>query len=267
MATKTSVPIVSARYHRASIDSAVVSKPGEIAQFRTKCSSCHLRELCLPCCGLSRSEMDIAERLAFTRSRVRRGESLYRTGDRFTSLYAVRNGFFKATVLLEDGRRDQLTGFSMTGEVLGMDGIGTSLHVCNAIALEDSDICAIPFAGLQELAQEIPSLQRQIHKTMSREIVREQGLMLLLGSMNAEERLAMFLLNLSKRFAAGGYSPSEFNLRMTRDEIGSYLGMNLETVSRTFSRFQEERLIDVRQKSIRIVDSAGLGRVLGRGLG
>jgi CRP/FNR family transcriptional regulator len=230
------------------------------------CSTCNLRELCPPCCGLTRAEMDVADRLVFNRPRVRRGESLYRTGDRFTSLYAVRNGFFKSTALLENGR-DQVTGFSMTGEVLGMDGIGPERHSCNTIALEDSDVCAISFARLQELAHEIPSLQRHFHKTMSREIVREHGVMLLLGSMNADERLAMFLLNLSQRFAARGYSPSEFNLRMTREEIGSYLGLKLETVSRTFSKFQEEGMIGVQQKFIRILDSACLARVMGRQLG
>jgi CRP/FNR family transcriptional regulator len=264
MTTNTSVRIIHAR-RRAPIDSAVAPESGKIAQCRTMCSTCNLRELCLPCCGLTRSEMNVADRLVFNRSRVRRGESLYRTGDRFTSLYAVRNGFFKSTALLENGR-DQVTGFSMTGEVLGMDGIGPERHTCNTIALEDSDVCAIPFARLQELAHEIPSLQRQFHKMMSREIVREHGMMLLLGSMNAEERLAMFLLNLSQRFAARGYSPSEFNLRMTREEIGSYLGLKLETVSRTFSKLQEEGLIVVQQKFIRVLDSAGLERVMGREL-
>jgi CRP/FNR family transcriptional regulator, anaerobic regulatory protein len=251
---------------RAPGDSAAAPTPGKITQSGTMCSTCNLRELCLPCCGLTRSEMDVADRLVFSRTRVRRGENLYRSGDRFTSLYAVRNGFFKSTALLENGR-DQVTGFSMTGEVLGMDGIGPERHTCNTIALEDSDICAIPFARLQELAQELPSLQRQFHKTMSREIVREHGVMLLLGSMNADERLAMFLLNLSQRFAARGYSPSEFNLRMTREEIGSYLSLTLETVSRTLSKFQQEGLIGVRQKFVRILDSAGLERVMGRGPG
>jgi len=147
-----------------------------------------------------------------------------------------------------------------------MDGIAPERHTCNTIALEDSDVCAIPFARLQELAHEIPGLQHHFHRMMSREIVREHGVMLLLGSMNAEERLAMFLLNLSQRLAARGYSPSEFNLRMTREEIGSYLGLKLETVSRTFSKFQEEGLIGVQQKFIRIRDSAGLERVMGREL-
>jgi CRP/FNR family transcriptional regulator len=251
---------------RAPVDFAAAPESGNIAQCTSMCSTCNLRELCPPCCGLTRSALDVADRLVFNRWRVRRSECLYRTGDRFTSLYAVRSGFFKSTAVLENGR-NQVTGFTMTGEILGMDGIGPEQHTCDTIALEDSDVCAIPYARLQELAHEIPSLQRQFHKTMSREIVREHGVMLLLGSMNADERLAIFLLNLSQRFAARGYSPSEFNLRMTREEIGSYLGLKLETVSRTFSKFQEEGLIGVQQKFIRVLDSAGLERVMGRELG
>ena len=201
------------------------------------CPACNLRGLCTPCCGLTRSEIDVAGRLVFNRLHVRRGESLYRSGERFTSLYAVRSGFFKSTAQRENACH-QVLRFSMTDDVLGMDSIGPGRHVCNTVALEDSDVCAIPFAGLQGLAHEIPGLQRQLHKTMSREIVREHGQMLLLGSMNAQERLAMFLLDMSRRFARRGYSPSEFNLRMTREDLGSYLGEKLETVSRTFSKFQ-----------------------------
>ena len=248
---------------RAPVESPAVPEAGDIAQCRTICSSCNLRELCLPCCALTRSEMDVADRLVFSRSRLRRGDCLYRAGERFSSLYAVRNGFFKSTAMLDNGR-DQVTRFSMTGEVLGLDGIGPERHSCNTIAVEDSEVCAIPFAGLQALAQEIPSLQRHFFKMMSREIEREHGVMLQLGSMNAEERLAMFLLDLSQRFAARGYSRSEFNLRMTRADIGSYLGLKLETVSRTFSKFQEQGLIIVQQKWIRIRDSAALKRVMGR---
>lgn len=244
--------------------SAVSPKPDTIANLKTECSKCNLRGLCMPCCGLTHPEIALANRLAFTRLRVRRGESLYRTGERFSALYAVRKGFFKSVILLEDGRRDQVTGYAMAGEIVGMDGIATEQHSCNTIALEDSDVCAIPFAKLQELAQEIPGLQRHLYKTMSREIVREHGVMLLLGSMNADERLAMFLLNMSRRFASHGYSPSAFNLRMSRDEIGSYLGVKLETVSRTLSKFQAQELIRVHQKSIHILDSDGLAQIIGR---
>jgi len=265
MAARTNVRSTPVR-RRAYAGTAATSQQGNIAYFKTPCSTCKLRELCPPCCGLSGSEMDVANRLSFHRSRLRRGQSLYRTDDRFTSLYALRGGFFKFTILLQDGRRDQVTGFSMTGELLGVDGIATERHTCNAIALEDSEVCAIPFAALQRLVHEIPSLQHQFHKTMSREIVREHGMLLLLGRMNADERLATFLLNLSQRFAGHGCSPSEFNMRMTREEVGSYLGLSLETVSRTLSKFQEEGLISVQQKIIYLLDNAGLKRVIGREL-
>jgi CRP/FNR family transcriptional regulator len=236
---------------------------GDIAQLRTKCSTCNLRELCAPCCGLTRFERNAAERLVFNRSRVRCGQSLFHMEDRFTSLYAVRDGFFKSVGLLEGGR-DQIIGISIPGDILGMDGIGPGRHTSNAVALENSEVCAINYAGLQELAYTIPSLQRQLYKMMGREIVHKQGVMLQLGSMNAEERLAILLLDLSRRFAARGYPSAEFNLRMSREEIGSYLNLKIETVSRTFSKFQERGLIDAKQKFIRILDGVGLERVLGR---
>jgi CRP/FNR family transcriptional regulator, anaerobic regulatory protein len=222
-----------------------------------RCSTCNLRELCLPR-GLAAGDQDVIDDIVFTRKRIKRGEALYRNGSGFESLYAVRSGFFKSRVLLEDGR-DQVTGFHMAGEILGMDGIGTDIHSADLIALEDSEVCVIPYARLEQ-----PGLQRQLHKVMSRELVRDQGVMMLLGTMRAEERLAAFLLNLSQRFTARGYSPSEFHLRMTRDEIGSYLGLSLETVSRLFSRFQDDGLIAVQQKHVRIHDIPGLKAAMTR---
>lgn len=263
MAIKTRARIGRAEF-LAPADSVVAPKSDNIAHVKHLCSACNLRELCSPWCGLTRLEMDVVNDLVSKRLHVRRGETLYRTGDCFTSLYAVRLGFFKATVLLENGRRDQVTGFAMSGDVMGMGGIGLGRYTCNTIALEDSDVCAILFAKLQEQAHKYPNLQHQFHKTMSREIARENGVMLKLGSMYAEERLAIFLLNLSKRYAARGYSSSELNLRMTRDEIGSYLGLKLETVSRIFAKFQEEGLISVQVRFICILDSVGLERVIGR---
>ncbi len=175
----------------------------------------------------------------------------------------MKTGFFKTDVLLEDGR-DQVTGFQMAGEILGMDGISNEAHTCNAVALEDSEVCSIPYARLEELSSEIRTLQHHFHKVMSREIVRDHGVMMLLGTMRAEERLAAFLLNLSQRFNARGYSSSEFHLRMTREEIGSFLGLKLETVSRAFSHFQDAGLISVQQKHIRILDVPGLRKLMQR---
>lgn len=227
-----------------------------VSQLKAACSNCNLRELCLPL-NLSDEEMLKLDDLVSTRRRIKRGEHLYRAGQEFDSIYAIRSGFFKTDVLLEDGR-DQVTGFQMTGELMGLDGIGSERHTCNAIALEDSEVCAIPFSRLEHLCREIVTLQHHFHKVMSREIVRDHGVMMLLGTMRAEERLAAFLLNLSQRFTARGFSHAEFYLRMTREEIGSYLGLKLETVSRAFSRFQEEGLIAVQQKHIRILSVSGL---------
>jgi CRP/FNR family transcriptional regulator len=234
--------------------------PVTLVSIKVACSQCSLRELCLSE-GLSKEELAKLDGLVGTRRKLRRGQHLYRAGDPFEALYAVRTGFFKTDVLIEDGR-DQVTGFQMTGEILGMDGISTEAHSCNAVALEDSEVCLIPFAQLEHLSREIKALQHNFNKVMSRELVRDQGLMMLLGTMRAEERLAAFLLNMSQRFTLRGYSPAEFHLRMTREEIGSYLGLKLETVSRAFSRFQEEGYIAVQQKHIRILDIEGLRQLL-----
>ena len=152
----------------------------------------------------------------------------------------------------------------MMGELLGMDAIGSSKHMCDAVALEDSDVCEIPFGDLEQLSRDIPTLQQHFHRIMSREIARDYGVMLLLGSMRAEERLAAFLLNLSQRFAARGYSAIRFNLRMTREEIGSYLGLKLETISRAFSHFQSEGMITVQNKSVEIKQLERLRGLIGK---
>ncbi|MBI2319996.1 MAG: helix-turn-helix domain-containing protein, partial [Betaproteobacteria bacterium] len=197
---------------------------------------------------------------------VRRGESLYRAGERFSAIYAIRTGFFKSNVIMEDGR-DQVTGFHMPGDIVGMDGIGSERHSSNIVALEDGEVCTIPFSRIEEILNEVRGFQRQFHRMMSREILRDQGVMMLLGSLCAEERIAVFLLNLSQRFMARGYSPSEFHLRMTREEIGSFLGLKLETVSRIFRKFQQEKLISVHLKRICILDMDGLQSALSRDTG
>ncbi len=225
------------------------------------CAACNLHELCLSN-GFNEEELQRVERLVYARRRVKRGEPLFNAGDDFSSVYAIRSGFFKTTLLNDDGR-EQVTGFYMAGELLGMDGIGAGRHHGDAVALEDSEVCVMPFSLIEDIGREIPALQRNLHCVLSREIVRDRGVMMLLGSMRAEERLATFLLNLSKRFQRRGYSSSDFHLRMTREEIGSYLGLKLETVSRLFSKFQDDGLIEVQQKHVRILDTPGLEQVLG----
>jgi CRP/FNR family transcriptional regulator len=227
---------------------------------KVACSNCNLRELCMPL-SLNESEMERVDEVVATRRKVARGENLFRNGDKFNSLFAIRTGFFKTRISAEDGR-DQVTGFQMAGEMIGLDGIVSDRHTCDAVALEDAEVCVMPFDRIEELSREITSLQRHVHKIMSREIVRENGVMLLLGSMRAEERLAAFLLNLVQRLHARGFSQSELVLRMTREEIGSYLGLKLETVSRTFSKFVEEGIIEVKQRHVRIVNADGLKRIV-----
>jgi len=236
--------------------------PSLSTQLKVACSNCNLRELCLPV-DLSDSEMHRLEELSNNKRTYATGDYLYRTGDRFKSLHAIRSGSFKTRVLHEDGR-EQVTGFLMAGEIIGLDAISTDAHTCEAVAMEDSEVCELPFVKLEELSRDIPSLQRHLHKIMSREIVRDQGIMLLLGSMRAEERLAAFLLNLSTRNAAHGMSATQLKLRMSRLEIGSYLGLKLETISRAFSHFQEDGLIQVKARSVEILDMPRLRVLVGK---
>ena len=230
------------------------------SQMKTLCSTCSLRELCLPV-GLMPNEFEQLDAVIRQSRRLKKGEYLFRAGEPFSSLYAIRTGFFKTTVASQDGR-DQVTGFFMSGELIGMDGICSHVHSCDAVALEDSEVCELPFAHMENLGQRIPSLQTHFFRLMSREIVRDQGVMLLLGNMRAEERLAAFLLNLSNRLYSRGFAANDFILRMSREEIGSYLGLKLETVSRTLSKFHHEGLILVEHKHIQILEPQTLKKMV-----
>jgi len=227
--------------------------------FKVACSNCNLRELCMPI-GLDVEEIKKLDEMIEKRRQVKQGQMLYANGDAFTSLYAIRTGFFKTCVANEDGR-EQVTGFQMAGEIIGLDGIVSDQHSCNAVALEDAEVCIMPFANVEELSREIPALQRHVHRIMSREIVRENGMMMMLGNMRAEERLAAFLLNLVQRLHARGFSQSEMILRMTREEIGSYLGLKLETISRTFSKLSDDGIIEVKQRYVKILASDALKKI------
>ena len=233
-----------------------------IPALKSRCSSCSMRELCLPV-GLTPDELAELDKAVEERTRIRKGETLYRAGDAFRALYAVRLGTFKTTVLAEDGR-EQIAGYHLQGDLLGLDGLGTERHGCSAVALEDSEVCPIAFSSLEEVARSVPPLRHNLHQFLARKISHDHGVMLLLGSMNAEERLASFLLSLSARYRARGYSSTAFVLRMTREEIGSYLGLKLETVSRLFSRFQESGVIEVRSREVKLVDLPALRKLAGR---
>ena len=224
------------------------------------CSNCKVRNLCLPI-GLSPREIDRFDDLVVARIKVKRGETLIRNGEKFTGLYAIRTGFFKTRVISVVGR-EQVTDFPMAGDIIGMDGIETGRHAGDAIALEDSEVCVMPFAQVEELSREVSALQHHIHKIMSQEIVRQRALMLSIGSLRSEERIAAFLLNLTQRLHARGYSQTELVLRMTREDIGSLLCVNLETVSRTFSRFAADGILVVKHKHLHILDMVALQNVV-----
>lgn len=223
------------------------------------CVTCRVRSLCLPGAADGDEALPVDE-LVTTRKRVHDGEHVFRAGDPFDALYAVRSGFFKSDMVAADGRT-QVTGFPMAGDCVGMDGIGAGTHTQNVVALETGEVCVVPYAHLQELCIRSAALYQQFNRLMGREIVREQQLMLLLGSMQAEAKVAEFLLSLSRRFAARGYSSTEFNLWMTRSEIGSYLGLKLETVSRILSRLHRLGAIRAKARHVTILDPAALHKL------
>jgi CRP/FNR family transcriptional regulator, anaerobic regulatory protein len=224
------------------------------------CSTCKLSGMCLSA-GLEARSMLQLDELVKTRIRLRKGDTLYRAGGRFSALYSIRSGSCKTVILAEDGK-EQIAGYHMTGEVIGIDGIGDERHECEAIALEDTEVCVLPFDQLTRIARDDHMFQRNLHRVLSQEIARQRRLMLLLGTLHADQRVAAFLLDLSRRYQSRGYSASEFVLRMTREEIGSYLGLKLETVSRLLSRFQREGLIQVLGRVIRLLDQVMLRQLL-----
>jgi CRP/FNR family transcriptional regulator len=216
------------------------------------CASCSLHKLCLPT-GLDEKDMGKLDKIIGRRRKVMRDARLYRQDDPFTKLYAVRVGHFKTFQVNPSGDQ-QITGFQMPGELLGMDAIGSNRHHCDAVALEDSEVCEIPFARLEKLLVEIPGLLRHFHRLMSQEIAREQNAMLLLGGMRAEQRLASFLVNIGARYAMRGYSPANFQLRMMREEIGNFLGLTIESISRMLGRFKKSGLLRVSNREIEVLD-------------
>ena len=233
-----------------------IAKGFQVHASPVACANCMQRTHCLPS-KFNAQELGAVDEAVEVRKTIKRGMSLFRNGEPFVALYAVRTGFFKTIVTSSDGR-DQVTGFHMAGEILGLDGFMSDQHHCEAIALEDAEICMISPAQLEADQAVARQFQKHVYHLMSSEIVREQSIMLLLGHMRAEERVAAFLNNLVKRLHARGYSRSELVLRMTRDEIGSYLGLKLETVSRVFSKLCSEGVLDVNVRKVRILNQCAL---------
>jgi len=218
-----------------------------------------VRELCLPV-AFTDDEVKQFDALLTHRTKLKKQDILFRGGEPFHALYAVQFGSLKTVVLADDGR-EQVIGYHMLGDIIGFDGIDNNEHHAGAIALEDTQVCALPFHSITNLARSIPALQRHLHHMLSTELSRAQSAMLMLGTMHAAERVAMFLLNLADRYRRRGYSSTEYVLRMTREEIGSYLGLKLETVSRQFTRFHQEGLIHVQGRSVKLLNTIALKQI------
>jgi CRP/FNR family transcriptional regulator len=271
------LPVMSAVDHASSIPRIAALKPVEgiatgarfrasadVTPLRPSCGACALRNVCAPA-GLAPAETQRFESCVRARRKVAAGQHLYRAGEIAGALYGIRAGFVKTSIVTDDGR-EQVTGFHMMGEVIGIDAIGGGQRQGDAVALEDTEICEIPFAAIEGLARDVPALQRNLYQLMIQEIHQERETMLLLGTMRAEERVASFLLGLGRRYQARGYSALRFVLRMTRADIGSYLGLRLETVSRLLSRLQADRLLRVDSRSLEILDVDRLKLMIGRGV-
>ena len=227
-----------------------------LGALKASCAQCSMHQLCLPM-GLDDNDINRLDQIIGKRRRLTRDERLYAMDEPFRNLYAIRFGHFK-TYQVNAAGEQQITGFQMAGELLGMDAISADRHHCDAVALEDSEVCEIPFSRLEELFGHVPTLLRHFHRIMSQEITREQNVMLLLGNMRAEQRFAVFLVNLSARYAARGYSANRFQLRMSREDIGNYLGLTIESVSRLLSRFKKQGWIAVDKREVTLLEPAML---------
>lgn len=251
-----------ARVEAARSAPASARIPAAAAWAKAGCAACAMRKGCVSS-ELNEADLPRFEDYAYAKRRIKAGQHLYRSGDESGSLYVVRSGFVMTTMATHDGR-EQVTGFQMLGEVIGVDMIGGGVHVSDAMALEDTDVCELSLKSLESLSKEMPALQRKLYRMIGEQFHREREAMLLLGSLRAEERLATFLINLGHRYKARGFSASRFVLRMSRGAIGSYLGLRLETVSRVFSKFQAEGLLRVDGRYVEIVDPEALNLVIGR---
>jgi len=228
---------------------------------KISCQQCSISQLCLPV-SLAEAEVEHLDSIIKRNRPLQRGEHMFRAGENFVSLFAIRSGSLKTYTVSPDGE-EQITGFHLAGEVIGLDAVYRQSHPSFAMALETTMVCELPFEQLEELSGSIPGLRQQLLKVMSREILEDQELLLLLNKKNAEERLAAFLINLSTRYARRGRSASRFLLPMTRGDIGNYLGLTIETVSRLFTRYQKAELIEAHGKEISILNMKAMTDLAG----
>ncbi|MCQ9329149.1 helix-turn-helix domain-containing protein [Pelistega suis] len=224
------------------------------------CANCMLGHICMPH-GMGSEDIERLAELVKERIRIPKGEFLYRIGHEANAIYSIRTGTIKTHIENHNGH-SQITGFFLPGEVFGLDSMATGQHLSHAVALEDTEVCVMHTDDLATLSQQLPPLQHQINRLLTGEISRSHQQLLSLGALRSEQRLASFLLDMSERFTRLGYSSQEFRLRMSREEIGNYLGLTLETTSRLFSRFQKEGLIQIQQRTIKILDRSALFNLL-----
>jgi len=225
------------------------------------CHDCSMGTLCIPF-TLNTHELDQLDEIIERKKPIQKSETVFKSGDPLRSLFAIRSGTIKSYTITEQGD-EQITGFHLAGDVIGFDGIHSQFHQSFAQALETAMVCEIPYNTLDELTGTMPKLRQQIMRLMSNEIQSDQEMILLLSKKNAEERLAAFISNLAQRFGSRGFSPREFRLTMTRGDIGNYLGLTVETISRLLGRFQKSKLIEVKGKYITILDIDALSELAG----
>lgn len=228
----------------------------KLIHVKSACEACRVRELCLPT-RLDEQEVSLVDELVLRREPLAKGDYLYRTGDEFRGIYAVQVGAIKTYGLTLQGR-EQVTGFHLAGEVLGLDAIDEQVHPCNAVALEKTEVCQLPFEKLEQLSQNMPGLLHNLSRVMSREILREEHVLMMLGGTTAEQRIVRFILNLQQRMAKREIMGHSFRFCMSRQDISNYLGLALETVSRQFTQLQEKKIIDIQNRYITILQPEAL---------
>lgn len=228
----------------------------DLQRLRRSCQSCGLQQLCLPA-AIAGDDLKRLDEIVQARRPLERSRNLFLPGTPFHSLFVVRSGSFKSFVTNEQGET-QILGFHLPGEILGLDAISSERHQCTAEALERTTVCEVPFAQLSQIALEVPDLQRQLLRVISREVMRDHEHLVMMGRRHAQERLAIFLLSLSQRYGRLKRDPGYLTLPMSRYELANYLGLVVETISRLFTRFQQIGVLEVRRKNVRILDFARL---------
>lgn len=236
----------------------------DLASVKAVCQSCTLRQLCLPM-GIGSEDLETLDRIIRRRRPLQRGDHVFRLGSPLRSIYAIRSGCIK-TYTITDSGSEQITGFHLPGELIGLDAIAQGEHPCTARALDTSSVCEIPYSRLEDIATRVPGLHRQLMRLMSRELVTDEHLLMVLGKKSAEQRLASLLVSLSNRLRERGFSAREFNLAMSRNDIANYLGLAVETISRLFTRFQQHGVLTVKNKLVEILDARRLTEMAGEEL-